>query len=114
LSSTLTPEPVEEAYDSVEDAIESFMLEQGASAKEWWGFTLASAYPRREVPYTRGVLLGSIPDLGQVVVELVNGNGNGNGRNGNGNGGGALDKGKVKEVVQNEEEDEYETESDDD
>ncbi|KAK7043947.1 UBX domain-containing protein 10 [Paramarasmius palmivorus] len=81
------------------------LVAQDVETKEWWGFTLATAYPRKEIPYGM-VRMGELGEVGQVVVELVNGNSGRGSPNGNGSG-----KGKAKE--KEEEEDEYETESDD-
>ncbi|KAK7014434.1 UBX domain-containing protein 10 [Paramarasmius palmivorus] len=79
------------------------LVAQDVETKEWWGFTLATAYPRKEIPYGM-VRMGELGEVGQVVVELVNGNSGRGSPNGNGSG-----KGKAKEK---DEEDEYETESD--
>ncbi|RDB26785.1 UBX domain-containing protein 3 [Hypsizygus marmoreus] len=41
---------------------------------DWWGFQLATAYPRKEVPWQRGVRLADVESLrggGQVVVEMT-------------------------------------------
>lgn len=45
-----------------------------ASGIEWWGFQLALAYPRKEIPWRSNVKLGDIESLkggGQIVVELM-------------------------------------------
>ncbi|KAL0568402.1 UBX domain-containing protein 10 [Marasmius crinis-equi] len=72
---------------------------------KWWGFRLASAYPRKEIPWSDSTQLASIPEIaaggGQLVVEMVsNGHRSSNGVNG---------KGKAKA----EDHDGYDTESDD-
>jgi len=51
--------------------------------KEFWGFKIVSAYPRKEIEWQEGVKIGDVDTLiggGQVVVErgaVANGNGNG-------------------------------------
>ncbi|KAJ3569148.1 hypothetical protein NP233_g5243 [Leucocoprinus birnbaumii] len=58
---------------SGEKAIESQIRAVG-SAAEWWGFQLATAYPRSEIPWKHGVQLGDLDVLkggGQIVVEML-------------------------------------------
>ncbi|GLB41111.1 putative UBA-like domain containing protein [Lyophyllum shimeji] len=57
-------------------------IAKAEDAREWWGFQLALAYPRKEIPWEGGVRLAEVEALrggGQVVVEMV---GNGKGSNG--------------------------------
>lgn len=56
-----------------EKAIESQIGACGG-AVEWWGFQLATAYPRSEIPWKGGVQLGELAVLkggGQIVVEML-------------------------------------------
>ncbi|KXN82918.1 UBX domain-containing protein 10 [Leucoagaricus sp. SymC.cos] len=56
-----------------EQAIEAQIHATG-SAADWWGFQLATAYPRSEIPWKSGVQLGDLSVLkggGQVVVEML-------------------------------------------
>ena len=49
-------------------------VESYQSPTEYWGFLIVLAYPRVEIPWRKGVLLGTIEQLrggGQVVVELA-------------------------------------------
>ena len=44
------------------------------TVEDYWGFRIATAYPRVEIPWTRGVKLADVEHLrggGQVVVEAV-------------------------------------------
>ncbi|KAF9527193.1 hypothetical protein CPB83DRAFT_856527 [Crepidotus variabilis] len=63
----------------------SLLLNSGSSSSAYtypspqlfWGFTIATSYPRVEIPWEAGTKLSSLDGLkggGQVVVELVNGN----------------------------------------
>ncbi|KAF9479801.1 hypothetical protein BDN70DRAFT_857829 [Pholiota conissans] len=59
------------------------------NADAYWGFKIASAYPRVEIPWKAGARLADVEVLrggGQVIVEVVNGVGmaNGNGSGGDG------------------------------
>ncbi|EKM74991.1 hypothetical protein AGABI1DRAFT_88082 [Agaricus bisporus var. burnettii JB137-S8] len=56
-----------------EKAIEKQIVAVGG-ATSWWGFQLAMAYPRLEIPWKRDVQLGELSMLkggGQVVVEML-------------------------------------------
>ncbi|KAG6811564.1 hypothetical protein H0H92_006868 [Tricholoma furcatifolium] len=49
-------------------------LDAQANDGEWWGFRLVSAYPRKEIPWVRGMHLSDIDALkggGQLVVEML-------------------------------------------
>ncbi|KAF8066841.1 hypothetical protein FPV67DRAFT_1211834 [Lyophyllum atratum] len=75
--------PEGDAWDSVdlEKCLER-QISKAEDAREWWGFQLASAYPRKEIRWERGVRIGEVEALrggGQVVVEMV-----GNGKESNG------------------------------
>lgn len=68
-------EPPEDGYwnGNLEDCVEARIARE-ESGTEWWGFQLALAYPRREIPWRSHVNLGDIESLkggGQVVVELM-------------------------------------------
>lgn len=68
-------EPPEDGYwnGNLEDCVEARIARE-ASGMEWWGFQLALAYPRKEIPWRSHVSLGDIESLkggGQVVVELM-------------------------------------------
>jgi len=44
------------------------------TVEDYWGFRIATAYPRNEIPWTRGVKLADVEHLrggGQVVIEAV-------------------------------------------
>lgn len=91
--------PQQASGSEMEQLLERTVLKKyatGASAmQEYWGFKIASAFPRVEIPWQKGVELGSVQELkggGQVVVEWV---------------------GKSKAAVADEADDEegYETES---
>ncbi|KAF8954716.1 hypothetical protein BDZ97DRAFT_1927810 [Flammula alnicola] len=67
------PFALPEQSSTGEMALEDHILNQ---AEEYWGFRVASAYPRMEIPWKRGVKLSEIDQLkggGQVVVELIDG-----------------------------------------
>ncbi|KAF9443437.1 hypothetical protein P691DRAFT_808971 [Macrolepiota fuliginosa MF-IS2] len=62
-----------EGVETGEKAIENQIGVCGG-AVEWWGFQLATAYPRSEIPWRRGVQLGELSVLkggGQIVVEML-------------------------------------------
>lgn len=67
------PETPPEGVETGERAIETRINDLG-SAADWWGFQLATAYPRSEIPWKRGVQLGELSVLkggGQIVVEML-------------------------------------------
>ncbi|KAF7795473.1 hypothetical protein EIP86_006634 [Pleurotus ostreatoroseus] len=52
-------------------------------AERWWGFRLATVYPRKEIAWAAGRTVGEVDGLrhgGQLVVELVDAEGKGKGR----------------------------------
>ena len=57
-----------------EACLEAHIEKEGEGAdSEWWGFQLALAYPRKEIPWAKGCALGEVESLrggGQVVVEM--------------------------------------------
>jgi FAS-associated factor 2 len=65
--------PPEGTETNGERAIEKQIVAAGGAAG-WWGFQLATAYPRSEIPWKRNVQLGELSMLkggGQVVVEML-------------------------------------------
>ncbi|KAL0057820.1 UBX domain-containing protein 10 [Marasmius tenuissimus] len=89
----------------VDEAVQGFVqTAPSPDPVQWWGFKLASAYPRKEIPWSHGIYLASIPEIagggGQLVVEMVN--------NGRRSPNGVNGKGKAKA----EDHDGYDTESD--
>ena len=68
--------------DGWEACLEAQIEREGDGA-EWWGFQLALAYPRKEIPWAKGCALSGVESLrggGQVVVEMKgNGGHDGNG-----------------------------------
>lgn len=74
----------------------------GAAAADWWGFTMALAYPRKEITWAPGVTLGTVDGLSggaQLVVEMV-----GDGRRG------SRERTPEKEEGTHEDDDGYSTE----
>ncbi|KAF5354105.1 hypothetical protein D9756_007270 [Leucocoprinus leucothites] len=67
------PSAMPEGTEAGEKAIEA-QIRAAGSAAEWWGFQLATAYPRSEIPWKRDVQLGDLVALkggGQIVVEML-------------------------------------------
>jgi FAS-associated factor 2 len=67
------PSTAPEGTEIGEKALESQIHATGSAGK-WWGFQLATAYPRSEIPWKRGVQLGDLSMLkggGQIVVEML-------------------------------------------
>ena len=65
------PSTVPEGSETGEKAIEDQIKD--VDGAEWWGFRLATAYPRTEIPWKRDVQLGDLAVLkggGQIVVEI--------------------------------------------
>lgn len=67
-----------------ESAIHEEISRHVEGALVWWGFKLALTYPRKEVPWKRGIKIGAVQGLesgAQLVVEMVSvANGNGKAR----------------------------------
>ncbi|KAF8632655.1 hypothetical protein AX17_004788 [Amanita inopinata Kibby_2008] len=60
---------------SPESCIESKISTLDRGAKEWWGFHVVNAYPRKEIEWATNITLGDVECLkggGQVVVEMLN------------------------------------------
>jgi FAS-associated factor 2 len=69
-------EPAEDGYwnGNLEDCLEARISRDMSGMADWWGFRLALAYPRKEIPWISKMSLGDVGDLrggGQVVVELM-------------------------------------------
>ncbi|KAF5352935.1 hypothetical protein D9758_007874 [Tetrapyrgos nigripes] len=87
------------------------------AAKEWWGFTLSTSYPRNPIPWACGIKLSDVEGLGrgggQIVVELFSrGNGGKSGRKSL-DGRRSLDTNGGYKGKEKEEDDGYVTESSD-
>ncbi|KAJ6466984.1 hypothetical protein C8R45DRAFT_1079465 [Mycena sanguinolenta] len=69
--------PKGHAASQLEAAMEAQIADAGAGARgadAWWGFQLVLAYPRRDIPWSRGATVGDVESLkggAQLVVHLL-------------------------------------------